>query len=102
MDRYRKILRKVAGMSIPVHAGYACFFLVLSLFPALVLVLGALRFTALEAADLMVLAAGFLPDALEVPAWELVSGVYRQRLPAPVPQRRQHRRGNGPHPEGGS
>ena len=85
MDRYMRIFRRVAGMSIPVHAGYACFFMVLSLFPALVLVLGVLRFTALEAADLMVLAAGFLPDALEVPAWELVSGVYRQSPPALLP-----------------
>ena len=85
MDRYRKILSKVTGMSIPVHAGYACFFLVLSLFPVLVLVLGILRLTALEAADLMVLAAGFLPDALEVPAWELVSGVYRQGGAALLP-----------------
>ena len=85
MDRYMKLFRRVAGMEIPVHAGYACFFMVLSLFPALVLVLGILRFTALEAADLMVLAAGFLPDALEVPAWELVSGVYRQSPPALLP-----------------
>ena len=64
-------------MQIPVHASHACFFVVLSLFPALVLVLGILRYTPLEAADLMALVAGFLPDALEVYAWELISGVYR-------------------------
>ena len=85
MSRWARYCHQVAGMEIPVHAGYACFFMVLSLFPALVLVLGILRFTALEAADLMVLAAGFLPDALEVPAWELVSGVYRQNPPALLP-----------------
>ena len=63
-------------MSIPVYAGQACFFIVLSLFPGLVLALGILRHTALEAADLMVLACSFLPDALEIYAWELIRGVY--------------------------
>lgn len=63
-------------MSIPVYAGQACFFIVLSLFPGLVLALGILRYTPLEAADLMVLACGFLPDALEVYAWDLICGVY--------------------------
>ena len=63
-------------MSIPVYAGQACFFIVLSLFPGLVLALGILRHTSLEAADLMMLACGFLPDALEVYAWELIQGVY--------------------------
>ena len=85
MDRWIRYYRRVAGMGIPVHAGYACFFMVLSLFPALVLVLGVLRFTALEAADLMVLAAGFLPDALETYAWGLISGVYGQSTRALLP-----------------
>ena len=69
--------RQIAGMQIPVHASHACFFMVLSLFPVLLLVLGILRYTPLEAADLMVLISGFLPDALEVYAWDLISGVYR-------------------------
>ena len=81
MGRYRKLFQRVAGMEIPVHAGYACFFMVLSLFPALVLVLGALRMTALETADLMVFAAGFLPDALEIYAWELLSGIRSRSAP---------------------
>ena len=81
MGRYQKLFQWVAGMEIPVHAGYACFFMVLSLFPALVLVLGALRVTALETADLMVFAAGFLPDALEIYAWELLSGIHALRAP---------------------
>ena len=81
MGRYQKLFQWVAGMEIPVHAGYACFFMVLSLFPALVLVLGALRMTALETADLMVFAAGFLPDALEIYAWELLSGIHARSAP---------------------
>ena len=85
MDRWIQYYRRLVGMGIPVHAGYACFFLVLSLVPALVLVLGVLRVTALEAADLMVLAAGFLPDALEIYAWELISGVYGPSAQALLP-----------------
>ena len=75
--------RKISAMSIPVYAGQACFFIVLSLFPGLVLALGLLRYTPLEAADLMVLACGFLPDALEIHAWELIRGVYAH-VPAGV------------------
>lgn len=78
MRRWLEYGRQVARMGIPIHAGYTCFFMVLSAFPALVLVLGILRYTALEAADLMALAAGFLPDALEGYVWALISGVYSQ------------------------
>ena len=85
MGRWVEFGRKLELMQIPVHAGYACFFMVLALFPALVLVLGILGFTPLKAADLMAAAAGFLPDALEVPVWELVSGVSGQTARAVVP-----------------
>ena len=52
------------AMEIPTHASHACYFVVLAIFPALVLVLGMLRYTALEAAHLMDLVSGILPDAL--------------------------------------
>ena len=77
--------RKISAMSIPVYAGQACFFIVLSLFPGLVLALGLLRYTPLGAADLMVLACGFLPDALEVYAWELIRGIYAHAPGGVVP-----------------
>ena len=34
-------------MHIPLHSAYTCFFLILSLFPGLLLLLGVLRYTAL-------------------------------------------------------
>ena len=68
--------RQIRAMEIPTHASHACYFIVLALFPALVLVLGMLRYTSLEAADLMDLVSGMLPDALEPYIWRLISGTY--------------------------
>lgn len=68
--------RRLKEMQISIHASHACYFLVLSLFPALVLVLGLLRYTALEAADLMDLLDGLVPDVLEPYIWRLISSTY--------------------------
>ena len=73
---WRNRFRRLREMEIPVHASHACYFMVLSLFPALTLVLGLLRYTALGAFDLMELARGYLPDALEPYIWGLISGTY--------------------------
>ena len=68
--------RQLREMQISVHASHACFFLMLSVFPTLTLVLGLLRYTSLEAADLMNLVSGMLPDALEPHVWVLISDTY--------------------------
>lgn len=68
--------RQLQAMEIPIHASHACYFIMLSVFPTLTLVLGLLRYTALEAADLMDLASGLLPDALEPHIWKLIAGTY--------------------------
>lgn len=70
---YSRWLRK---MQIPTHASHSCYFIVLSIFPALTLVLSILRYTPLEASDLMELVQGVLPDALEPYIWKLISGTY--------------------------
>ena len=44
--------RVLQAMHISAHAAHACFFLVLSVFPALVLIFGLLRYTALLPEDL--------------------------------------------------
>lgn len=72
----REYFRQLRAMEIPVHASHACYFIVLSIFPALTLVLSLLRYTALEAADLMELVRGLLPDALELYVWRIISGTY--------------------------
>ena len=53
-------LEKIRDMQIPIHASHACYFIMLSVFPTLTLLLGLLRYTALEAADLF---AEVCPDA---------------------------------------
>lgn len=70
------ILLQVKKLEISVHGAHACYFIILSAFPTLVLLLGLLRYTSLEAADLMDLMEGFLPVALQPYAWDLISGTY--------------------------
>lgn len=69
-------LRQLRGLHITTYAGYASYFIVLSLFPTLVLVLGLLRDTPLEPEDLMDLLEGFLPVTLADDAWSLLVGAY--------------------------
>lgn len=64
-------------MQISLHSAYTCFFLVLSLFPGLLLLLGILRYTAMEADDLINLLEGLLPESLLPTAQSLVTASYR-------------------------
>lgn len=76
---YRKLhdcLQLMQQMHISTHAAHACFFLVLSVFPLLVLMLGVLRYTALQPEDLINTVAGLLPDALLPHAWSLIRSAY--------------------------
>lgn len=68
--------RQVRSLHITTYAGYASFFMVLAVFPALVLILGLLRHTALEPEDLLDLMEGFLPGALRSYAWNLIADCY--------------------------
>ena len=69
-------LRTVRAMHISTHAAHACYFIVLSVFPALVLMIGILRYTALRPEDLLDLLSGLLPDALLPHAWNLIRASY--------------------------
>ena len=71
-----RLFRQIRSMHISTYAGYASFFIVLAVFPALILILGLLRHTALEPADLLDLLEGFLPGALRGYAWNLISDCY--------------------------
>ena len=70
------IVRRVQAMGIPGHAANAGYFIVLSVFPALVLVLSLLRYTPLDAGDLLDLLSDFLPEALLPAAVKLVVSTY--------------------------
>ena len=68
--------RRVSGYRVPLHAANASFFMVLSVFPALLLLLGLLRYTPLAVERLGEMLAGFLPEALAESAEELILLTY--------------------------
>ena len=70
------LARVVRGMNIPVYAANACYFIVLAVFPALLLLLGLLRYTPLEVERLGEMLRGILPEALLEPAEELILITY--------------------------
>ncbi|MBQ9148472.1 MAG: YihY/virulence factor BrkB family protein [Oscillospiraceae bacterium] len=70
--RVVRLWRTVAAMEISLHGASASFFIILSVFPGLVLMLGLLRYLPLEAADLMELAADFLPEAIHEFTWQMI------------------------------
>lgn len=69
--------RYVSGVNISAYSASACYFIVLSLFPALVLLLGLLRYTGLSVDTLTDILSGVLPDALLPAAQKLIISTYR-------------------------
>ena len=70
------LYRHVQSLEIPLHAANAGFFIVLSIFPALVLVLSLLRYTGLQVSSLVELLSSVLPAALMPTVEELVLSTY--------------------------
>ena len=68
--------RRVVDMRIPVYASHAGFFIVLSLFPSLVLLIRLVRYAGLEAGHLVGLLEGMIPDALLPGAESLIYSTY--------------------------
>lgn len=69
--------RMISAMHIPFRAAYGAYFLILSLFPALLLVLSSLRLTGLTVEDLVELVSGILPAAMVEGAEGLIYSTYR-------------------------
>lgn len=67
---------RVSRLRVSLYAANASFFLVLAVFPALLLLLGLLRYTPLEVERLGEMLAGFLPEALSESAEELILLTY--------------------------
>lgn len=76
MERLRRIIRQMAALKIPLYAANVCYFLVLSLFPGLLLVLASLRYTGLSANDLILFLEDLLPGALLPWAEGLIVSTY--------------------------
>ena len=76
MKRVENLVVHIASMQIPMYAANACYFLSMSIFPALLLILASLRFTPLSATDLIRLLESVLPSALMGAAESLIVSVY--------------------------
>ena len=70
------LVRQIGELKIPVYASHACYFIVLSLFPTLVLLLGLLRYTGLEVETLTDALKGVIPAALMPSARKLIISTY--------------------------
>ncbi|MBQ3542989.1 MAG: YihY/virulence factor BrkB family protein [Oscillospiraceae bacterium] len=84
MNQLRQLLQRIRDMRISEHAANAGYFMVLSVFPALVLILSILRYTHLDARDLLDLLAGFLPSPLLPAAERLLISTYAHTSTAVV------------------
>lgn len=72
----QSILEFLAPMRISVHSAYTAFFLILSVFPASMILVGVLGYTSLEVEDVLSLVAQVVPEPLLPLARRLLSGAY--------------------------
>lgn len=77
VEKGQRLLRFIKPMGIPMHSAYTSFFLILSLFPALMLLLGLLKYTEIRQQDLQDFLNGFLPQALMPTAQSLLKASYQ-------------------------
>lgn len=77
LETGRRVGSFVRPMHIPLHSAYTCFFLVLSLFPGLLLLLGILRYTSITVQDLTELLEGFLPTSVLPAVQSLITASYK-------------------------
>ncbi len=72
----KKVSRFIRPMQIPLHSAYTGFFLILSLFPTLVLLFSLLAHTDFGTDEIVALIAPVLPQALLPLAQQLLEGAY--------------------------
>ncbi len=76
-ERGTGLVDRISALSIPVYAAHTSFFMVLSLFPMLVLMLSLLRYTGLSVDTFTDILQGFIPDALMASARRLILSTYQ-------------------------
>jgi membrane protein len=82
--RITPFIAHLSQQRIGIHAAGAGYFIVLSVFPLLVLILALLRYTGLQVDTLTDLLSGFLPEALMPSAGRLILSTYRNTSGAVV------------------
>lgn len=70
-------VQTIADLHVPLYAANAGYFIILAIFPALVLLLSILRYTGLEVQSLVEILGSFIPDALMVTVGNLVVSTYQ-------------------------
>lgn len=70
-------VQTISQMHIPLHAAYAAYFIILSIFPFLLLILSVLGYTGLEVTNLVDLLAEILPKTLMDTLENLIFSVYQ-------------------------
>lgn len=78
LETLKSLWHQVRELRIPLHAANTGYFLILSVFPALVLLLSLLRNTALDVHSLLAFLEGFIPQALLPEAELLIMDVYEE------------------------
>ena len=76
LARLTRLACRVISLQVPLYASYTCYFMVLSFFPLLVLVLSLVRYTGLDVQYLTNLVSGVLPAALRPMAENLIVTTY--------------------------
>ena len=76
--------KDIAALNIPVHAANACYFMILAVFPTLVLLMSLLRYTGLDVIDLVHMLEGVIPTALLPEAEALILNTYESTSKAVV------------------
>lgn len=74
--RIRRTAEFLKPMEISLHSAYTSFFLILSLFPSLVILFGLLAYTSLGLTEVVELLDEFLPDAFMPMAQRILAGAY--------------------------
>ncbi len=71
------LARAIGRMDIPRHASSTSYFIVMAVFPALVLLLSILRYTAFDVENLIAMLDGIFPDALLPYAKRIIRSTYQ-------------------------
>lgn len=74
----------IMNLNIPLYASHASFFVVLAVFPALVLLMSLLRYTGLDVENLTEMLHGILPTALMPFAQKLILNTYQSTTGAVI------------------
>lgn len=76
IGKARQMIRDIAALRVSVYAAHACYFIVLAVFPSLVLLLGLLRYTGLQVDSLIDLLDGMIPSVFMPVAQRMIRSTY--------------------------